>query len=66
MSHMFEKCENLEYLDLSSFKINKITDISNMFIDCLKLHKQFLKRVDFKQLQQLDLSQNEISDIDIL
>ena len=66
MSHMFENCKNLEYLDLSSFRINKIVDTTNMFVGCLKLNEKFLERVEFKELQQLNLSDNKISDIKIL
>ena len=63
MSHMFEKCEKLKYLDLSSFKINKVVNMNHMFLDCFKLKEEFFKRLDFKQLKQLDLSNNYISDI---
>ena len=66
MSHIFEKCRNLKYLDLSSFRINKKVNMSNMFIDCLKLYEEFLKREDFQQLQQLYIRNNEISNIKII
>ena len=31
MSNMFEKCKNLEYIDLSSFKINNKIKMNNIF-----------------------------------
>ena len=66
MSNMFEKCKQLEFIDLSSFKINNKIKMNNMFLDCHKLYENFFVRVDFKQLQQLDLSVNKISDIKVL
>ena len=66
MSHMFEKCRNIKDLDLSSFRVNNIIDMNNMFADCLKINNNLLEKVDFKQLQQLNLSYNKISDIKVL
>ena len=34
---MFQNCNELEYIDLSSFNTSKLTDISYMFNECLKL-----------------------------
>ena len=53
ISHMFEECKNLEYLDLSSFRINNIKYMSDMVVNCFKLNKQFSKEINFKLLQVL-------------
>ena len=36
---MFHTCENLENLDLSKFKTEKVTNMSIMFYNCIKLEK---------------------------
>ena len=37
MSTMFQKCNVLEYLDLSNFNTSNVTDMSWMFFGCNKL-----------------------------
>ena len=39
MRSMFQKCSNIEYLDLSNFDTSKVNDISFMFNCCDKLKK---------------------------
>ena len=34
---MFENCNEIEYLDLSNFNTENVTDMSGMFNDCNKL-----------------------------
>ena len=34
---MFEKCNELEYIDLSNFDINNTTNMGNIFSGCHKL-----------------------------
>ena len=36
---MFEKCESLETIDMSSWKCNSLVTTENMFKDCIKLRK---------------------------
>ena len=33
---MFEKCNELKYIDLSNFNINNVTNMGNMFSECRK------------------------------
>ena len=37
MKSMFQKCNELEYLDLSNFDSSNVIDISYMFMGCKKL-----------------------------
>ena len=74
MQNMFQFCENLKYLDLSSFVIKEIdkTNMRDMFIGSLNWSNnqisniKILEKFNFKELQELNLSFNEISDIKIL
>ena len=67
MSHMFELCENLKYLDLSSFSIREEVSRKNMFFGSYFVkNTENLYNLDFKELKELDLSNNEISDISVL
>ena len=61
---MFELCENLKYLDLSSFIIKNVVNTKDMFFGCENLH--YLEKVNYIKLKELNLSDNEISDINIL
>jgi len=36
MNHMFTYCEILNNLDLSSFNVDKVTNISRIFVGCNK------------------------------
>ena len=38
MSHMFQECHVIEYLDLSNFNTSKVTDMELMFNGCYKLN----------------------------
>jgi surface protein len=37
MSYMFAGCENLTQLDLSTWDVSKVTDMTDMFKDCISL-----------------------------
>ena len=46
MSEMFERCQSLKELDLSSFNTTKVTDMNSMFYDCLSLTSLNLSNFD--------------------
>ena len=39
MESMFDGCENLLYVDLSSFDTKNVTDLSYMFNGCINLEE---------------------------
>ena len=45
MTTMFQACNELEYLDLSNFNTENVTDMSWMFCDCNKL--KYLNLLNF-------------------
>ena len=45
MNSMFQRCEELEYLDLSNFNTSYVTDMSYMFHKCNKL--KYLNLLNF-------------------
>ena len=49
MKAMFQKCQELEELDLSNFNTSKVMDMKSMFNQCIKL-----KKLDF-QISKLNL-----------
>ena len=67
MSHMFEFCENLKYLDLSSFIINNEVNFKDMFFGSYIFKNiENIINLEFKELKELYLSKNQISDIQVL
>ena len=70
MTTMFQKCNELEELDLSNFNTSKVTDMGFMFANCFKLRKiKGIEKFDTNQvikicamfqycyeLEELDLS----------
>ena len=48
MRTMFQKCYELEYLDLTNFNTSNVTDMSNMFNECHKLKYLNIKNFYFK------------------
>ena len=64
MSHMFELCKSINYLDLSSFFIKDETNNKDMFFDCcLFKNIELLYNLKFEQLKKLILSENKTYDI---
>ena len=77
MKAMFQRCKELEYLDLSSFDTRNVTDMSYMFMQCKKLKKinginnfktNKVTKMDFifhscKELEYLDLSNFDTSNV---
>ena len=41
MRNMFEKCNELENLDLSHFDKSNVTEIKNMLVECKKYGRNF-------------------------
>ena len=54
MNNMFESCHSLVRLDLSSFNIQKVTDISEMFYDDESL--KYLNLSNFHTQNNIDLN----------
>ena len=77
MSGMFQKCKELEYLDLSNFTTSNVTKMNHMFNECYKLKEikginKFItnKVIDMKgmfseckELEYLDLSNFNTSNV---
>jgi len=77
MRGVFNKCNELEYLDVSNFKASKVKDMGYMFNHCNKLKE--IKRInkfytnqvtnmssifnEYKELEYLDLSNFNISNV---
>ena len=38
MEYMFNECKSLEELDLSNFNTSKVTNMENMFNNCISLN----------------------------
>ena len=73
---MFDGCEKLESLDISSFRTSNVTDINSMFKDCKALVSLDVSKFDTKNvtsmthlfsncetLGQLDLSSFDLSKV---
>ena len=44
MAHIFFRCKSLKELDLTNFKTNKYTNMTEMFYGCLTELKKRIKR----------------------
>jgi surface protein len=51
MNKMFFDCENLSEIDLSSFKINNVTDIKKMFNNYDKLNIIHINKINNKKIK---------------
>ena len=55
MSHMFDNCNTLKQLDLSSFNTEQIIDMSNMFENCTSLKELDLSSLNTNQVKNMNL-----------
>lgn len=53
LNSLFEGCENLRKLDLSSFDTSKVTDMSNMFKNCKKLRKLDISHFNVENVKSM-------------
>lgn len=66
MSDMFDNCQSLKELDLSTFNTSKVTDMSAMFNDCYNLTKLNLSNFDTSQVTDMNLMFAECSNLTTL
>ena len=51
MSYMFLKCTTLENLDISSFDLNKVEKMLDMFFDCKELKTVKVNKGSFNKIR---------------
>ncbi len=54
MNLMFYGCKNLKTLDLSSFNVEKVNDMSQMFKECSSLNLIDLSNFNIKNVENYD------------
>ena len=61
MSDMFNNCDNLSELNLSSFNTNNVTDMSRMFYHCENLNKVIINKLNIKKFKvEINISKIKI------
>ena len=58
---MFKDCQSLTSLDLSSFNTSKVTDISFMFDNCIKINKLYLSSSFFNSTSRTTYEFSDLS-----
>lgn len=66
MTSMFERCNNIESLDLSSFNTSKVRNMAFMFAGCLELKHLGISSFNTKNVEEISGMFNSLPKIEVL
>ena len=61
LNHMFQGCENMTTIDLSSWKFGQVTNMQNMFYDCTRVKTIDITGIDTSQMTSTSDMANLVS-----